>query len=84
MEDADSDSGIDSDGDWYHAGRDELHGLRTDSYAVGPTEKEREAPRWWGRLSFLSPICPQVGGESQKLLGILIFHPWHRDSWRWL
>ena len=35
MEDADSDSGFDSDGDWYHAGRDELHGLRTNSNAVG-------------------------------------------------
>ncbi len=44
MEDADSDSGFDSDGDWYHAGRDIVYGLRTDSYAVGPTEKEREAP----------------------------------------
>ena len=40
MEDADSDSGFDSDGDWYHAGRDELHGLRTN--AVGPDgEKNR-------------------------------------------
>ena len=37
-----------------------------------------------GMPFFLSPICPQVGGESQKLLGILIFHPCHRDSWRWL
>ena len=25
MEDADSDSGFDSDGDWYHAGRDIVH-----------------------------------------------------------
>ena len=38
MEDADSDSGFDSDGDWYHAGRDMVHGLRTNSNAVGPTE----------------------------------------------
>ena len=38
MENADSDSGFDSDGDWYHAGRDIVYGLRTDSYAVGPTE----------------------------------------------
>ena len=44
MEDADSDSGFDSDGNRYHAGRDELYGLRTDSHAVGPTEKKREAP----------------------------------------
>ena len=55
MEDADSDSGFDSDGDWYHAGRDELYGLRTDSYAVGPDgahrrrflcvkKRKREAP----------------------------------------
>ena len=36
MEDADSDSGFDSDGDWYHAGRDIVHGLRTNSNAVGP------------------------------------------------
>ena len=54
MEDADSDSGIDSDGDWYHAGRDIVHGLRTDSYAVGPTEKKKGGTRW-GCLSFLSP-----------------------------
>ena len=38
MEDADSDSGFDSDGDWYHAGRDIVHGLRTNSNAVGRTE----------------------------------------------
>ena len=38
MEDADSDSGFDSDGDWHHAGRDIVYGLRTDSNAVGPTE----------------------------------------------
>ena len=41
MEDADSDSGFDSDGDWYHAGRDIVHGLRTNSNAVGPTDKKR-------------------------------------------
>ena len=40
MEDADSDSGFDSDGDWYHAGRDIVHGLRTNSHAVGPTDKK--------------------------------------------
>ena len=45
MEDADSDSGFDSDGDWYHAGRDIVHGLRTNSNAVGPDgEEKREAP----------------------------------------
>ena len=41
MEDADSDSGIDSDGDWYHAGRDQLYGTRTDSTAVGPDGAHR-------------------------------------------
>ena len=52
MEDADSDSGIDSDGDWYHAGldsdgdwyhagRDIVHGLRTNSHAVGPDGAHR-------------------------------------------
>ena len=45
MEDADSDSGFDSDGDWYHAGRDIVHGLRTNSNAVGPRRRrKREAP----------------------------------------
>ena len=53
MEDADSDSGFDSDGDWYHAGRDIVHGLRTNSHAVGPTEKKKGGTRWWGRLSFV-------------------------------
>ena len=38
MEDADSDSGFDSDSDWHHAGRDIVYGLRTNSNAVGPTE----------------------------------------------
>ena len=38
MEDADSDSGIDSDGSRHHAGRDELYGLRTNSHAVGPRQ----------------------------------------------
>ena len=41
MEDADSDSGFDSDGDWYHAGRDQLYGTRTDSTAVGPDGEEK-------------------------------------------
>ena len=45
MEDADSDSGFDSDGNRYHAGRDIVYGLRTDSYAVGPRRRrKREAP----------------------------------------
>ena len=64
MEDADSDSGIDSDGDWYHAGRDIVHGLRTNSHAVGPDgahrrrflcEEEKKGGTRWGCLSFLSP-----------------------------
>ena len=54
MEDADSDSGIDSDGDWYHAGRDIVYGLRTNSNAVGP-DGERKGGTRWGCLSFLSP-----------------------------
>ena len=41
MEDADSDSGFDSDGDWYHAGRDIVYGLRTDSYAVGRRRRRK-------------------------------------------
>ena len=54
MEDADSDSGFDSDGDWDHAGRDIVYGLRTNSNAVGPDgahrrrflcgEEKKEAP----------------------------------------
>ena len=54
MEDADSDSDFDSDGNRYYAGRDIVHGLRTNSNAVGPTEhtedgscaekRKREAP----------------------------------------
>ncbi len=36
MEDADSDSDIDSDSSRHHAGRDIVHGLRTNSHAVGP------------------------------------------------
>ena len=65
MEDADSDSGFDSDGDWYHAGRDIVYGLRTNSNAVGPTEhtedgscaekRKREAPGG-GCLSFQCTI----------------------------
>ena len=40
MEDADSDSDIDSDSSRYHAGRDIVYGLRTNSNAVGPTDKK--------------------------------------------
>jgi len=62
MEDADSDSGFDSDGDWYHAGRDQLYGTRTDSTAVGPDgahrrrflcEEEKKGGTRWGCLSFV-------------------------------
>ena len=60
MEDADSDSGFDSDGDWYHAGRDIVHGLRTNSNAVGPTEKEREAPGGDASL-FCRQFAPKLG-----------------------
>ena len=74
MEDADSDSGIDSDGDWYHAGRDELYGLRTDSYAVGPRRRrKREAPGGDASL-----FCRQVQKQActcffmQRQLQILV------------
>ena len=65
MEDADSDSGIDSDGDWYHAGRDELYGLRTNSHAVGPDGahrrrflcgEEKKGGTRWGCLSFVETV----------------------------
>ena len=62
MEDADSDSGFDSDGDWYHAGRDIVHGLRTNSHAVGPDgahrrrflcgEKKKGGTRRWDASLF--------------------------------
>ena len=71
MEDADSDSGFDSDGDWYHAGRDQLYGTRTDSTAVGPDgahrrrflceEEKREAPGGDASLSSLK-TCHSVPG----------------------
>ena len=83
MEDADSDSGFDSDGDWYHAGRDIVHGLRTDSNAVGPTEhtedgscvkkRKREAPGGDASL-----FCRQVQKQActcffmQRQLQILV------------
>ena len=63
MEDADSDSGFDSDSNRHHAGRDIVHGLRTNSNAVGPTEhtedgscaekRKREAPGGDASLSSL-------------------------------
>ena len=62
VEDADSDSGFDSDGNWYHAGRDELYGLRTNSNAVGPDGahrrrflcgEEKKGGTRWGCLSFV-------------------------------
>ena len=71
MEDADSDSGFDSDGNRYHAGRDIVHGLRTNSNAVGPTEytedgscaekRKREAPGGDASLSSLK-TCHSVPG----------------------
>ena len=74
MEDADSDSGFDSDGDWYHAGRDIVHGLRTDSYAVGPRRRrKREAPGGDASL-----FCRQVQKQActcffmQRQLQILV------------
>ena len=69
MEDADSDSGIDSDGDWYHAGRDIVHGLRTNSHAVGPDGahrrrflcgEEKKGGTRWGCLSLLQGLSPVV------------------------
>ena len=69
MEDADSDSGFDSDGDWYHAGRDELYGLRTNSNAVGPDGahgrrflcgEEKKGGTRWGCLSLLQGLSPVV------------------------
>ena len=56
MEDADSDSGFDSDGNRYHAGRDELYGLRTDSHAVGPTENRKGRHPDGGNASLLDII----------------------------
>jgi hypothetical protein len=63
MEDADSDSGFDSDGDWYHAGRDIVYGLRTNSNAVGPTEKKKGGTRW-GCLSFWNIFLPYFEGKK--------------------
>ena len=57
MEDADSDSGFDSDGNRYHAGRDELYGLRTDSHALGPTENRKGRNPDGGDASLLCPFC---------------------------
>ena len=69
MEDADSDSGFDSDGDWYHAGRDIVYGLRTNSHAVGPDGahgrrflcgEEKKGGTRWGCLSLLQGLSPVV------------------------
>ena len=63
MEDADSDSGFDSDGDWYHAGRDIVHGLRTDSYAVGRTDKKHTKGE--------SLLCKKKGRPPPEKVGCL-------------
>ena len=69
MEDADSDSGFDSDGNRYHAGRDIVHGLRTNSNAVGPDGahrrrflcgEEKKGGTRWGCLSLLQGLSPVV------------------------
>ena len=73
MEDADSDSGIDSDGDWYHAGRDIVHGLRTDSYAVGPRRRrKREAPGGDASLFgiFFCPISKEKSFSRCRPCGV--------------
>ncbi len=57
MEDADSDSGIDSDGDWYHAGRDIVHGLRTNSNAVGPDGERKGGTPMVGTPLFSVAKC---------------------------
>ena len=45
MEDADSDSGFDSDGNRYYAGRNVMYGTRTDSTAVGQTDTKAHKGR---------------------------------------
>ena len=70
MEDADSDSGFDSDGDWYHAGRDIVHGLRTNSNAVGPDGAHRrrflcEEEKKGGTRGDASLFCRQVQKQAQ-------------------
>ena len=74
MEDADSDSGFDSDGDWYHAGRDIVHGLRTNSNAVGPTDKKHTKGE--------SLLCKKKGRPPPKrwdaslvVEGVSLTHP---------
>ena len=73
MEDADSDSGFDSDGNWYHAGRDIVYGLRTDSHAVGPDGahrrrflcgEEKKGGTRWGCLSFWNIFLPYFEGKK--------------------
>ena len=62
MEDADSDSGFDSDGDWYHAGRDIVHGLRTNSNAVGPRRRRKGRHPDGGDASlFCRQFAPKLG-----------------------
>ena len=58
MEDADSDSGFDSDGDWYHAGRDIVYGLRTNGHAVGRTDKKHTKGE--------SLLCKKKGRPPRK------------------
>ena len=45
MEDADSDSDFDSDGNRYYAGRNVMYGTRTDSTAVGQTDTKAHKGR---------------------------------------
>ena len=45
LEDADSDSDFDSDGNRYYAGRNQLYGTRTDSTAVGRTDTKAHKGR---------------------------------------
>ena len=87
MEDADSDSGFDSDGDWYHAGRDIVHGLRTNSHAVGPTEhtedgscaekRKREAPG--GDASLLLKQCIISSKKSTSIVHGVTVPLWNME-----
>ena len=78
MEDADSDSGFDSDGDWYHAGRDIVHGLRTNSHAVGPTEHtedgscaEKRKGRHPEKVGCLSFFFFAIDGSCQPFISAM-------------
>ena len=86
MEDADSDSGFDSDGDWYHAGRDIVHGLRTNSNAVGPDGahrrrflcgEEKKGGTRWGCLFFVVKDT-MTGDRSLSHFSQLSQRAWHR------